>query len=77
MAEVLCPNREQPLLVGCVKSNMGHTEAASGMCSLTKVLLALETGVIAPNLHFEKPNRFIPALLNSQIKVYRRLDLLI
>ncbi|KAI8033272.1 hypothetical protein M5D96_013972, partial [Drosophila gunungcola] len=32
---VLCSQRQEPLLVGSVKSNVGHSEAASGICSLT------------------------------------------
>lgn len=37
LAEVFCPNRSSPLLVGSVKSNMGHSEPASGLCSIVKV----------------------------------------
>jgi acyl transferase domain-containing protein len=42
--------------VGAVKSNIGHLEAASGVASLIKTALAVERGVIPPNLHFERPN---------------------
>lgn len=41
VAEVLCRNRQNPLLVGSVKSNMGHCEAASGLASLCKVITIL------------------------------------
>lgn len=37
LAEVFCPRRTTPLLVGSVKSNMGHSEPASGLCSVVKV----------------------------------------
>lgn len=56
---------------------MGHAEAASGLCSLVKVLLAMETGVIAPNIHFDNPNKFVPALFNSELKVMMFLDFVI
>lgn len=39
---------EEPLLVGSVKSNMGHGEGASALASIMKVVLALEHGCIPP-----------------------------
>ncbi|KAK3324470.1 fatty acid synthase S-acetyltransferase [Cercophora scortea] len=47
---------EQPLIVGAVKSNIGHLEGASGIAGLIKATLVLEHGVIPPNIWFEKPN---------------------
>lgn len=61
--------RTNPLLIGSVKSNMGHAEPASGLCSVIKVLIAMERGVIPPNLHFESPNQYIDGLKNGQLKV--------
>jgi myxalamid-type polyketide synthase MxaE and MxaD len=43
-----------PLVVGAVKTNLGHTEAASGMASVIKVALMLKHREIPPHLHFEK-----------------------
>jgi acyl transferase domain-containing protein/acyl carrier protein len=51
---------EQPLYIGSAKSNVGHTEAASGMVGLLKVVLALQHREIPPNLHFHEPNPQIP-----------------
>lgn len=45
-----------PLLVGSVKAAIGHTEAASGLASVIKVVMSLEKGMIAPNCDFRKPN---------------------
>ena len=50
----------QPLLIGSVKSNIGHTEGTSGVVSVIKTALALERGFVPPNCNFEKANDAIP-----------------
>ncbi len=47
-------------LVGSVKSNIGHLEAASGIAGLIKTALCLKHGKIPPNVHFKTPNPKIP-----------------
>ncbi len=47
---------DRPLLVGSVKTNIGHTEWAAGMASLMKAVLAMNKKVIPAHLHFQKPN---------------------
>lgn len=47
---------ERPLLIGSVKSNLGHLEAGSGVAGLIKLALCLEKGQIPKNLHFKNPN---------------------
>ena len=69
IAELFCKDRKSPLLLGSVKSNMGHSEPASGLCSIAKVLIAMEYGIIPANLHFSSPNLDIPALSDGSIKV--------
>jgi fatty acid synthase len=63
IADVFCKDRpsNRPLLIGSVKSNMGHSEPASGLCSMAKVILAMQEGVLPGNLHFKEPNPDIPA----------------
>ncbi|WP_099023348.1 type I polyketide synthase [Mycolicibacterium palauense] len=51
---------ETPLLVGAVKSNLGHLEAAAGVAGFAKAVLALQQGKIPANLGYEKPNPHIP-----------------
>lgn len=45
-----------PILVGSVKTNVGHTEAVSGLAAIIKTVFALKHGQIAPNLNYEETN---------------------
>ncbi|ORB51047.1 polyketide synthase [Mycobacteroides saopaulense] len=51
---------DRPLLMGSVKSNIGHTESASGAAGLIKVVLSLQHGVLPQSLHFDDPSPHIP-----------------
>lgn len=52
---------------------MGHCEGGSGICSVTKAILAFETGLVAPNLNFTRIREDIPALAEGRLKVCTEL----
>ncbi|OJJ70061.1 hypothetical protein ASPBRDRAFT_31942 [Aspergillus brasiliensis CBS 101740] len=56
------PERETLLHIGGVKPNIGHSEGASGVISLIKVLLMMKHRQIAPQANFERLNPHIAAL---------------
>jgi phthiocerol/phenolphthiocerol synthesis type-I polyketide synthase E len=65
--------------VGSVKTNIGHLDAAAGVASLIKAVLALEHGQVPPSLNFTKPNPNIdfaagPFFVNSKLIDWPRLS---
>ncbi|WP_236714222.1 beta-ketoacyl synthase N-terminal-like domain-containing protein, partial [Mycobacterium pseudoshottsii] len=63
---------ESPLLIGAVKTNLGHTEAAAGIAGFIKAVLAVQHGRIPPNQRFESPNPHI-AFADLRMKVVDEL----
>ena len=61
------PIRSQPLPVGSVKGHIGHTEGASGIISLIKVLMMMHEGYIPPQASFNKLNTMIEAAADSDM----------
>ena len=57
--------RKEPLLVGSVKSNMGHSESAAGLAGLAKATVTIQTGAIPGNLHFKKPRPELNGLMGE------------
>ncbi len=51
--------RERSLLVGSVKANMGHLDAAAGMASVIKAMMVLEHAEVPPQLHLTRLNELV------------------
>jgi myxalamid-type polyketide synthase MxaE and MxaD len=62
LGDVLTQDRpvDRKCLLGSLKTNVGHTEAAAGIGGLIKTALALGHRVIPPAVHFTEPNPLIP-----------------
>lgn len=59
IGEALGQKRAEPLVIGSVKSNIGHLESASGAAATVKVVLSLENGVYPRTLHLDEANPHI------------------
>lgn len=61
LGNVFGPGRamETPLVVGSVKTNVGHLEGAAGITAVIKVVLALRARTIPAHLHFRNPSPHI------------------
>ena len=68
-----CSNNNKTCALGSVKANIGHTMIASGMASLTKVLLCLKNKTLVPSINFHNLNSEIeldnsPFYINTDVK---------
>ncbi|MBA2649964.1 MAG: SDR family NAD(P)-dependent oxidoreductase [Legionella sp.] len=52
-------HHDNPLIIGALKSTIGHTIASSGLASLIKAVTAINKDCIPPNLHYSSPNASI------------------
>ncbi len=59
LSAVLGRPADRPLLLGSVKSNLGHLEGAAGIVGLLKVVLAMTHRRVPPSLGFREPNPHI------------------
>ncbi|MDV9178999.1 ketoacyl-synthetase C-terminal extension domain-containing protein, partial [Streptomyces sp. W16] len=62
-----------PLLIGSVKSNLGHLEGAAGLAGVVKTVLALHHAKLPPTLHYARPNPAV-AMDELGLRVVDRLQ---
>lgn len=75
LGRVLCEDRpaDRPCLLGSVKTNLGHLEAAAGAAGLIKAALCLYHQAVPANLHFDQPNPAID-FARLRLRVPTRLE---
>jgi acyl transferase domain-containing protein/NADPH:quinone reductase-like Zn-dependent oxidoreductase/acyl carrier protein len=59
IGNVIGKNRGAPVPIGSIKSNIGHTEPASGLFGLLKAMISLENNFLPATLHIEQTNEDI------------------
>lgn len=66
-------DKDHYLRIGSVKTNVGHTEAVSGLAAMIKGVLCLEKGLIPPTVNYETPNPKLK-LDEWRLQVVRKME---
>ena len=69
VARLLSKAEQYPLLVGSIKSRIGHTEGAAGLVAVLRALFALDSGILSPNDPVSKVNTTINAFNENKLQV--------
>ncbi|MUZ84731.1 SDR family NAD(P)-dependent oxidoreductase [Agrobacterium vitis] len=56
LGTVIGQRRKEPVWIGSIKTNIGHTEPASGLLGVMKAMMALQHDLLPASLHFNEPN---------------------
>ncbi|CAK7211446.1 Type I Iterative PKS [Sporothrix curviconia] len=74
VADGTCTSKlPSPMLVGSVKTVIGHTEGAAGLAGLMKVMLAMKESKVPPNLHMERLNPQVAPFCAPAAQGYLRI----
>ncbi|KAK4878861.1 hypothetical protein RN001_011367 [Aquatica leii] len=69
ICKTLCKSRKSPLLIGSVKSSIGHTEPVSSVCSVLRIILGMNEDVIYPNCQIHYQKDLERAMLKRNLKI--------
>ncbi|GAB0099518.1 Fatty acid synthase [Sergentomyia squamirostris] len=68
---VFCGNRKTPLKIGCVKSNIGNTQPAGGICGLVKCIVSMENNSIPPNMNLNQIHPDLRSIVEGRMEVVK------
>jgi thioester reductase-like protein len=79
IAQVYSQDRNEPLTIGSVKTNVGHTESCSGITGIMKVVLSMQNEVIPPHRNFTELNpnvklEAVPAMIPLEPKEWKKAE---
>ncbi|XP_035722529.1 fatty acid synthase-like [Vespa mandarinia] len=66
---IFTEGRTKPLKVGTIKSNIGYTEAASGINSIIKAIISMKSSLTSLNINFNRPRKDVKCLTEGRIKI--------